>query len=66
MYHKFNFVLSRSALVAVVVIGLPTIEIKNNLQEKDVDKLWVEVFHKFASNSNEALPVPDKDGTSRG
>ncbi|MGD1807078.1 hypothetical protein ACP6PL_16815 [Dapis sp. BLCC M126] len=64
MYHKIDFVLW--ALFMVLIIGLPNMKMKNNLEVKYFDQLLEEIFHQFVSNSNEDPPVPYKEGTSRG
>ncbi len=64
MYNKFDFVLW--ALFIVLIIGLPNMKMKNNLQVKHFDELAEEIFHQFVSRSNEDPPVPYKEGTSRG
>ncbi len=64
MYNKFDFVLW--GLFIVLIIGLPNMKMKNNLEVKHFDKLTEEIFHQFVSRSKEDPPVPYKEGTSRG
>ncbi|NET42555.1 hypothetical protein [Okeania sp. SIO2B3] len=66
MYNKNDLILSIWTLIIVVTMGLPTIEINNNLREQYSDELGEEVFHQLVSSSNEDPPVPYKGGTSRG
>ena len=63
MYKKFAFVLW--ALFIVLIIGLPNLKMRNNLQVKRFDEFAEEVFHQFVSHSKEDPPVPYKEGTSR-
>lgn len=66
MYKKNNLILSIWTLIVVVTMGLPTIEINNNLIEQYSDELGEEVFSQCVSYSNEDPPVPYKEGTTRG
>ncbi|NES71420.1 MAG: hypothetical protein F6K24_42585 [Okeania sp. SIO2D1] len=68
MYNKNDLILSIWTLIVVVTMGLPTIEINNNLLEQYSDELAEEVFHQCvsSSNDNEDPPVPYKGGPSRG
>ena len=68
MYQKFDLVLSMWAFTILIIIGLPTIEVKNNLRQKHSAEFLEEVFPEFLSQSdqsNEQPPVPYKEGTSR-
>jgi len=64
MYNKFDFAFW--ALFIVLIIGLPNMKMKNNLQVKHFNELGEEIFHQFVSNSEEEPPVPYKEGTTRG
>ncbi|NEQ76599.1 MULTISPECIES: hypothetical protein [Okeania] len=66
MYNKNDLILSILTLIVVVTMGLPTIEINNNLVERYSDELGEEIFHHFVSSSDEDPPVPYKEGTTRG
>ncbi len=58
LYHScfFDFVLW--TLFIVLIIGLPNMKMKNNLQVKHFNKLIEEIFHQFFSRSNKDPPVP--------